>query len=118
MDHQQWEPVILTKKNPSTNKITTTVPKKNINKTPNAIKTEKIYDSNNPDAEPDIRPVMIDSEFGKKIAAARCTKNMTQKQLAVAINLPVNVINEYERGQGIHNSTYISKIKNYLGIHK
>jgi ribosome-binding protein aMBF1 (putative translation factor) len=117
MDHQQWEPVILTKKTLN-NKVTTTVPKQHINRTPNAIKTEKIYDPNNPDAEPDIRPVMIDGEFGKKIVAARCAKNMTQKQLAAAINLPVTVINEYERGQGVHNGTYVSKIKKYLGIHK
>jgi len=118
MEHQNWEPVILTKKNPNANKVTTTVPKQHINKTPSAIKTEKIYDPNNPDAEPEIKPVMIDSEFGKQIAAARCAKNMTQKQLATALNLPVSVINEYERGQGVRNGAYVSKIKSYLGIHK
>jgi ribosome-binding protein aMBF1 (putative translation factor) len=118
MDHQQWDPVILKKTNPNATKVTTTVPKQHINKAQSAIKTEKIYDPNNPDAEPEIKPVMIDSEFGKQIATARCAKNMTQKQLAAAINLPVNVINEYERGQGVRNGTYVSKIKSYLGIHK
>ncbi len=118
MDHQQWDPVILKKTNPNASKVTTTVPKQHINKAQSAIKTEKIYDPNNPDAEPEIKPVMIDSEFGKQIAAARCARNMTQKQLAAAINLPVNVINEYERGQGVRNGAYVSKIKSYLGIHK
>jgi len=118
MDHQNWDPVILTKKNPNANKVITTVPKQHINKTPSAIKIEKIYDPNNPDAEPEIKPVMIDSEFGKQITAARCAKNMTQKQLATALNLPVSVINEYERGQGVRNGAYVSKIKSYLGIHK
>lgn len=118
MNHQQWDQVIITKNNPNANKTTVTIAKEHINKTPNTIKIRKIYDANNPDAEPDIRPVMIDTEFGKQIAAARCVKKLTQKQLALAINLPVNVINEYERGQGVHNANYVSKIKNYLGIHK
>jgi len=117
MDHQQWDPVILTKKNPNA-KVTTTVPKQHINKTPNGIKVEKIYDPNNPDAEPEIKPVMIDVEFGKQIAAARCAKQMTQKQLAAAINIPAHVITDYERGQGVRNGNYVSKIKNYLNIHK
>ncbi len=118
MDHQNWDPVIIKKSNPNANKVTTTVPKQHINRTPNAIKMEKTYDPDNPDAEPDVKPVMIDMEFGKQIVAARCAKKMTQKQLAAAINLPVNVINEYERGQGVRNGAYVSKIKNYLGIHK
>jgi ribosome-binding protein aMBF1 (putative translation factor) len=118
MDHQNWDPVVLTKKNPNANKQTATVPKQNINKTPNAIKVEKIYDSENPNAEPEIKPVMIDIEFGKQIAAARCAKKMTQKELAAAINIPAHVITDYERGQGVRNGNYVSKIKNYLNIHK
>lgn len=118
MDHQQWDPLIITKKNPTANKVTTTVPKQHINRTASAIKTEKIYDPNNPDAEPEIKPVMIDAEFGKQIATARCAKKMTQKELAAAINLPVSVITDYERGQGVRNGAYVSKIKKYLGIHK
>ena len=51
MDHQQWDPVVITKKNPTANKVTTTVPKANINKTPNGIKVEKIYDPDNPDVD-------------------------------------------------------------------
>jgi ribosome-binding protein aMBF1 (putative translation factor) len=118
MDHQQWDPVILTKKNPNANKVTTTVPKTNINKTPNGIKVEKIYDPNNPDAEPEIRPVMIDSDFGKQIAAARCAKSLTQKQLAAELNIPAHVITDYEKGQGVRNGNYVSKIKKFLNIHK
>lgn len=118
MDRQQWEPVILTKKNPNANKVTTTIAKQNINKTSTAITCEKLYDPNNPDAEPEIRPVMIDNEFGKQIAAARCAKKMTQKQLAAAICIPVNIISEYEKGQGVRNGNYVNKIKTYLGIHK
>jgi ribosome-binding protein aMBF1 (putative translation factor) len=118
MDHQQWEPIILSKKNPNENKVTITVPKQYINKTPNTVKMEKIYDPKNPDVEPEVKPVMIDNEFGKQITTARCIKKMTQKQLAVAINIPVSVINDYEKGQGVRNGNYVSKIKNYLGIHK
>lgn len=115
MDHQQWTPIIFTNKN--TNKETTTVPKQNINKNPNTIKTKKIYDPDNPNAEPDIRPVLINAEFGKKIAEARCVKKLNQKDLAVATNIPVSVINEYERGQGVYNSTYVNKLKKYLNLY-
>jgi ribosome-binding protein aMBF1 (putative translation factor) len=118
MDHQQWEPVILTKKNPNANKVTTTVPKTHINNNQTAIKTEKIYDPNKPEADPEIRPVMINSEFGKKISEARCARKLNQKQLAAALCIPAHVINEYERGQGVHNVAYVNKIKTYLGLHK
>jgi ribosome-binding protein aMBF1 (putative translation factor) len=118
MNHQQWDPIILTSKNPKKSETKTTVLKSSVIKHSNPVKMEKIYDPNNPDAEPIIKPVMIDSEFGKQIAAARCAKKLTQKELANKISIPESIIKDYEKGQGVRNGAYISKIKNFLNIHK
>ena len=118
-NHQDWTPVILNKRsNTKTADNTQTVAKPHINKPSNGIKVEKIWDPKDPDAEPETRPVMVTRELGQQIQQARTAKGMTQKELANAICIPVSVISDYERGSGVHNSNYISKIKNYLGITK
>ena len=118
MNHQQWDPIVLTSKNPKKSETRTTVLKSSVIKQSNPVKMEKIYDPNNPDAEPITKPVMIDSEFGKQIVAARCAKKLTQKELANKISIPESIIKDYEKGQGVRNGAYISKIKNFLNIHK
>lgn len=83
------------------------------------VKVKKMYD--NPDdksEEPDILPVMTDQKFGQMIQTARTAKKMTQKELANALNIPVSIISDYEKGSAIHNSIYVGKIKTYLGIKK
>lgn len=118
MEHQQWEQVVLINKTPKKPQPKTSVLKSTVIKQANPVKMEKIYDPNNPDAEPILKPVMIDSDFGKQIAAARCAKKLTQKELANKISIPESVIKNYEKGQGVRNGAYISKIKNFLNIHK
>lgn len=117
LPHQDWTPVIVRK---NTGKTTTgqTVPKHHVNKSTNVVKVEKIWDPNDPDAEPETKPVLVGRELGQQIQKARTAKGMTQKELACALNMPVGVINDYERGTGVHNSSFISKIKKYLGITK
>jgi len=111
-NHQDLTPQIL-RKNPHP-KETIQVVKQHPNKTQSAIKTEKIYDPKDPDAEPDIRPVMIDKAFGQKIIKARSLKGLTQQQFANILSIPVKVINEYERGEGVRNGNYINKINNWI----
>lgn len=118
-NHQDWTPVILNKRsNTKTAENTQTVSKPHINKSSNGIKVEKIWDPKDPNAEPETRPVMVTRDLGQQIQQARSAKGMTQKALANAISIPVSVINDYERGVGVYNSNYISKIKNYLAIPK
>ena len=83
----------------------------------NIISTIKVYDPANPDAEPMIKPKMIDVEFSKQLVDARVAKGMTQKQLANALSIDVSIINDYERGQGVKSGPIVSKMKRYLGIH-
>lgn len=117
---QDWTPVVIRKKrtSESSNKDTNTitVPKNHTNKQNNLIKVQKLFDSNNLEEEPETRPVIVSKEFGQKIQQARMERGLSQKQLANALNLQQSIINEYERGCGVHNGNYIGKIKSYLGI--
>ncbi len=116
--HQDWVPVVITKSNPNKNVATVSVAKQHINNQTTNIKVTKTYDPLDPDAEPEIKPVMIEKSFGQQVQQLRCARKMTQQDLATAISIPVSIINEYERGQGVHNNNYILKIKKYLGITK
>lgn len=114
--HQDWDPVVLNKNTKPKPSDGHQAVKSHMNKPSNGIKVEKVYYDK--DEEPENKPVMIDKEFGMLVQKFRTAKGLTQKELAQAINLPVQVINEYERGTGVRNSNYVSKIKNYLGITK
>lgn len=56
------------------------------------------------------------SELGKIIQSKRLSQNMTQKDLAQKLNIPVKMINEIESGKAKHNPQVISKIKRILNI--
>jgi len=56
------------------------------------------------------------AEFGKLVQARRLSQNMTQKDLAQRLNLPVKTINEIECGKAKHNPQVVSKIKRILNI--
>lgn len=116
MSHQDWDTVIVRGKvgenvnKPSTKKIVTS----HSNQQNTNITVKKIYDPDDPYAEPEIKPVMIDKEFSKKMTQARLAKKLSQKELANAISLDVKIINQYEQGGCARNGSYVSKIKNFL----
>uniref|UniRef100_A0A6C0BUV7 HTH cro/C1-type domain-containing protein n=1 Tax=viral metagenome TaxID=1070528 RepID=A0A6C0BUV7_9ZZZZ len=56
------------------------------------------------------------AELGKNIQSKRLSQNMTQKDLAQKLNIPVKMINEIESGKAKHNPQIISKIKRILNI--
>ena len=58
---------------------------------------------------------LIGMEMGKKIAQARCEKKVTQKELANALNLPENIIKNFESGKALYNAVIINKLEKYLG---
>ena len=115
--HQDWNSVTIGKVT-KTSENSQTISRPHVSKPSNGVKVEKIIDPNDPNAEPETRPVMITHTLSQQIQQARVAKGMTQKELANAISIPVSVINEYERGDAVHNINYITKIKNYLGIRK
>jgi ribosome-binding protein aMBF1 (putative translation factor) len=77
---------------------------------------KKVYDKEDPNAEPELVRVQITPEFGQKIVNARVQKGLTQKQLAVTLAIPERVINEYEKGLGAKNQAYVNKLKKFLAI--
>jgi ribosome-binding protein aMBF1 (putative translation factor) len=52
--------------------------------------------------------------IGKEIASARLALNLTQKELAVKLNLPANLIQNIENGTAVYDGNIYSKIKNVL----
>lgn len=110
MSFQDWEPVVLRKNTPVVKKEQ----KLHTTSTMNTVK--KIYDPENPNAEPEIKPVLVGREFGQKMRDMRCAKKMTQKQLANALSLPETIINHYELGTAVRNGQHIGTIKRYLKI--
>ena len=111
-----FKPMVLRKANPQhVEKVVKPVaPKVAANAGGNLMK--KVYDKEDPNAEPELVQVKIEVEFGKKMAATRVAKGLTQKQVAIATSIPVGVISDYERGEGGKNIAYINKIKRFLGF--
>ena len=56
----------------------------------------------------------MDSEFGKTLQKYRLSQNMTQKDIAQKLNIPVKDINEIESGKMKHNGQLMGKIKRLI----
>jgi|TARA_B110000208_G_C11795290_1_gene439303 ribosome-binding protein aMBF1 (putative translation factor) len=105
LDHQDWKKIILKKTKPK-NKEQATITKV---LDPN-IKLEKKIEVGT------MEHTKITIELRTKIQQGRSSKNLTQKQLANAVNLPVSVISEIESGRAIYNHVHINKIKRFLKV--
>jgi len=117
MTHQDWNIAII---KGNTSKNTQVASKKIVvtshsNKQETVLTIKKEYDPENPNADPEIRAVLIDKEFSKRMIQARINKKLSQKELANTCMLDVKIINDYEKGGCARNGTYISKIKKVLG---
>lgn len=106
MEHQDWKDVVIKrKKTKSTNLVKSTqIKQKNPNSVNIKLETE------------DIPLKTISSELSQQIQKARLDKNMTQKQLAVAINEKVNIIQSYENGTAQPKYQIINKLSKVLGV--
>tara|TARA_B110000967_G_C18294995_1_gene275587 strand:+ start:86 stop:460 length:375 start_codon:yes stop_codon:yes gene_type:complete len=60
----------------------------------------------------------VGKEMGLKISKARCSKGLSQKQLANKINKTIQIINSYETGKAILDKQILSIINKELGIKK
>lgn len=118
--HQDWETVVIRKKNegkkdgtaqgaPKSTASVSTGQRKNQG-TP-AWKIEKRVDGES--------GKVIDTvgkETGAEITRARLAKKWTQKQLAVTVNMQEKYINEIERGVAVRNGPDLAKIRRVLGL--
>lgn len=55
-------------------------------------------------------------EMRNKIIQGRQAKNLTQKQLAIKINVQQNVVSDYESGKCVPDKKILRKIENTLNI--
>ena len=113
MSFQDWTPVDIGNK---TNKPkgTTTQPKTTYSGNTSSVTVKKIYDLNDPNAEPETRPVMMEREFGLKMQKARTAKGLNQQQLATALSIPIATIKDYEAGKGVRNGKVVDMINRWI----
>lgn len=112
MEHQQWETQYIYLKDKSQ--------AMNLKQDKNEIKKKYVPSKDNKlnkqIEEGNLKHDKITPELRKAIQTSRCSKNLTQKQLATQCNLPISVINEIESGKAQYNPNQINKIKRFLKI--
>jgi ribosome-binding protein aMBF1 (putative translation factor) len=96
---QQWEPVILRKALPR------------VNTSANPPKALTALDA--PEVE---APKLLGLEAAKQIQTARCSRKLTQAQLAQLVNEKANLIKDYETGKVVANRSVLNKLNRCLGI--
>lgn len=58
----------------------------------------------------------ITTELKTAIQQARLAKKMSQKDLAQKLNLPISIINDYEKGTAVPNNGFIAKLEKTLEV--
>ena len=109
LEHQDWKPVIINKKDTSSN-TTNTTSKKLSDKQQCDIKLLKQADND------ELKHKKVPPEVRKQIQQKRGSLKWTQKQLAQKVNLQVSIINDIETGKATYNPQHITKIKRILKI--
>ena len=108
LDHQDWNTIVV-KKNKNKDKDKVESNKKNTTD----VKAKKLEKKVEDD---DLKHKKIPNDLKQKIIVGRCSKKMTQKELAQKCNFPLQVINDIETGKAIYNHVHINKIKRILKI--
>ena len=115
---QDWEPVIVRKPAP---KSSAEAKKRGYKVTTKKKDTSnKLYknDSNLKNLEDDVVvPKKISFNVKITIQKARAANKMTQAQLAQRLNLPLNMIKNYESGKAIPNNNILNRMGRVLNIH-
>jgi ribosome-binding protein aMBF1 (putative translation factor) len=101
MEHQDWKPLIINKKNNKNEE------KKQYVKT----KEQKLKES---EENGNLSHKKMDLEFGKTLQKYRLSQNMTQKDIAQKLNISFKDINEIENGKSKHNGQLLGKIKRLM----
>jgi len=102
MDHQDWDTYYITPKKTSEEQN-----KKQYTKS----KEKKMSEAED---EGKLSHKKMDINFGKALQKYRSSQNMTQKDIAQKLNIPVKDINEIESGKMKHNGQLMGKIKRLM----
>ena len=95
-DHQDWNEVVLLK--PKQLKATSNIPSQT--------KEQKLDHSNDI-----IVPKKINLNLKKAIQQARLANKISQKDLAIKLNVPLQMIVQYENGKAIPSNIFIRKME-------
>ena len=98
MEHQNWEPIVLSKKD--------TTEKKQKDKQTSQRVVDGLW----------IGQLEAPSNLGQLIANGRTAKQMTQKLLAIRLGIAVTVLSRVEAGREIPTNAMIAKIERTLGV--
>tara|TARA_B100000161_G_C33421973_1_gene355984 strand:- start:322 stop:639 length:318 start_codon:yes stop_codon:yes gene_type:complete len=104
MEHQDWDTVYVTPK--KTNQESGDKKKQYVKS-----KEQKMNDA---EEEGKLTHKKMDVNFGKTLQKYRLSQNMTQKDIAQKLNIPVKDINEIESGKMKHNGQLMGKIKRLM----
>ncbi len=116
LDHQDWKQIIIHSKHKNVNDSNVKKTKVVKNKNGEKNKIDNKLDKKVEDG--DMKHKIISLKLRQEIQKRRTSQNLTQKDLATRVNLPVIVINEIESGKAIYNHQHINKIKRFLKIPK
>jgi len=106
MEHQDWTPIYL---NADKMKLDKDRDKQNQPKTiSKENKLEKQIEDGN------LSHKKMDAIYGKELQKKRLSKGMTQKDIALKINVSVKVITEIEAGKAKHNGQIMNKINRIM----
>ena len=112
MDHQDWKPVVLTKRivnNKPTSKDK--VPISGVNKNFSTQGTGKKVDADDDEIK---KPPTVGLTIGKQIASARNLKKLTQKQLAAQMNITIQDVQLNENGRALKNNGLLARFEKAL----
>jgi putative transcription factor len=104
MNHQDWNPVVIHGK--------TAKSQSSPQRTHREVTKEQKLDQTELGTHKKVGLTMA-----KAIQNGRIAKGFkTQKDLAVAIGVPANIINSYESGKAIPDNTILQKLRRVLGV--
>jgi len=109
MDHQDWTPVVFRKKSTYQQKETVKVAVQ-----PNQQNKNRPKLKDEDDEIPQIKTYGTD--YGIRVSQERCSKKLSQKQLAAQINEKIDVIKSIENGKGIYNPSVTQKVFKILAV--
>ena len=109
MEHQDWHTITF-------NKVLKEQNKKEIDEKKLKLSTNLDYKLSKKEEEKGLKHDNVSQNISKIIRDARCSKNLTQKQLANMVNLPVKIITDIENGNAKYNPQNINKIKRVLKL--
>ena len=111
MDHQDWTEISL--HNPSKQKIQ----KKIVERKGDTSIQDSLKKIDNETENFTI--IKVPPLLSKEIISARITKKLTQKDIAIKLNIQQSIYTDIENGKAIYNSQtkqYITKIERLLGV--